>query len=134
MMRRLLVGILVVTAIMLAGSGRPAGADDRVEVARQALAISDLGELFEILDADGEPCSAVPNSIPGIFDFSPACAAHDRCYVRGGENSACDSQFLTDMLALCAAQHPQALDPTRYLCQAFALLYYGGVVIFGLLT
>ena len=118
-MRRLLCTVLVVVAA-LALSGPPAGA--------QPVAVDQISIPFD----DGEPCTGVPDALPGIFDFTTACAGHDLCYAGGEQTQAqCDSQFRQDMNALCVAQHPAALDPLRYVCLTFAQLYYAGVVFFG---
>jgi hypothetical protein len=87
---------------------------------------------IEIPLADGEPCTGVPDALPGIFDFTSACASHDLCYAGGAQTQAtCDAQFVQDMTALCVAEHPAALDPLRYVCLTFAQLYYAGVRLFG---
>ncbi|MGH9264871.1 MAG: phospholipase A2 [Acidimicrobiales bacterium] len=81
---------------------------------------------------DGGACTGVPDAIPGIFDFTDACAAHDACYASGDQTQAqCDESFRQDMVATCAAQFPSALDPGRYLCLTFAQLYFFGVTLFG---
>lgn len=117
-MRRVFCTVLVVAALVL--GAMPAGA--------QVVSVDQVDISFD----DGGTCTGVPDAIPGIFDFTSACAGHDLCYA-GGEQTqaACDSQFLQDMTALCTAQHPAALDPTRYVCLAFAQLYYAGVRLFG---
>jgi hypothetical protein len=117
-MRRLFSTVLVVAALALYAT--PAGA--------QSVPVDQISIPFD----DGEPCTAVPDTIPGVFDFTSACAAHDLCYA-GGEQTqaACDNQFLRDMTASCVAQHPAALDPLRYVCLTFAQLYYAGVALFG---
>ena len=119
-MRRLFCTVLVVASLAL--SAPPAGAQ-AVEV--------DLDQIDISFD-DGGSCTGVPDTIPGIFDFTEACAAHDACYASGQQTqAACDSQFRQDMNALCVAQHPSALDPARYACLFFAQLYYVGVSLFG---
>ena len=121
-MRRLVLALLLLSGFVLAP--QPAGAQE----------VPDVGSLANPFDPDGEPCTAIPNQIPGIFDFSSACVGHDACYVFAGDNRTCDLAFRNDMLALCAAQHPDVFDPARYLCQTVAFIYYTGVVIFGLIT
>jgi hypothetical protein len=117
-MRRLVCTVLVVAAMGLCGT--PAGA--------QPVPVDQISIPFD----DGEPCTAVPDALPGIFDFTSACAGHDLCYAGGAQTQAeCDIQFRQDMNALCVAQHPAALDPLRYVCLTFAQLYYAGVVFFG---
>jgi len=122
-MRRLFCTVVVVAALAMYAA--PAGAQ---EVSVDQLDVSALTLPFD----DGEPCTAVPNALPGIFDFTAACAAHDLCYASGEQTqAACDDQFLQDMNALCAAHHPGALNPLRLVCLTFAQLYYGGVRLFG---
>ena len=129
-MRRVLLSVLVVTGVVLgSGPARPAGAQEGAAVTAPG-----LDDFFELIDPDGEPCTAVPNSIPGLFDFGTACQAHDLCYVQGGDNTACDTAFRTDMVALCAAQFPSVFDPRAYFCLFVAELYYIGVFIYGQLT
>ena len=122
-MRRLFCTVLVVAALAMYAT--PAGAQ---EVSVEQLDVAAFTLPFD----DGEPCTAVPDAIPGIFDFTSACAAHDLCYGGGQQTQAqCDDQFLQDMSALCVAQHPEALSPLRLVCLTFAQLYYGGVRLFG---
>lgn len=123
-MRRLLCTVLAVAA--LAVPAAPAGAQDAaaedVDVATQIAPFPD----------DGGTCTGVPDTIPGIFDFTDACAAHDECYASGGQTQAqCDESLRQDMVATCAVQHPSALDAGRYLCLTFAQLYFFGVRLFG---
>ena len=120
-MRRLCCSMLVVAA--LAFCAAPAGAQEATAADADA---------SSLLVDDGGTCTAVPDSIPGIFDFSDACASHDACYAAGElPRATCDNQFRQDMNAACIAQHPSAFDPARYACLFFAQLYYGGVVFFG---
>ena len=114
-MRRVFCTVLVVAA--LAFSAGAAGAQE--------------GTASPFPD-DGGTCTAVPDTVPGLFDFTDACAAHDECYASGEQTQAvCDTQFRRDMNAACVAQHPSALDPSRYGCLFVAQLYYTGVVLFG---
>lgn len=113
-MRRVLVAVVLAVGLVAAGpTAAPAGAEETW--------------LFD----DGEPCTAVPNSLPGLFDFTQACAAHDACYDAGVDRLACDLAFRTDMIELCQVQHPEALSPGRLICQTFAELYFLGVRILG---
>lgn len=126
-MRRAVCTVLAVAA--LAFHAGPAGAQvisvDEGEVA--ALAPS-IPFAFD----DGGTCTGVPDTIPGIFDFTGACAAHDACYASGAQTQArCDDRFLQDMVSACLVQHPDAWAPARYACFAFAYLYYLGVSFFG---
>lgn len=117
-MRRLFCMVLVVASLALYAT--PAGAE--------SVAVDQISFPFD----DGEPCTGVPDALPGIFDFTSACAGHDLCYAGGAQSQAeCDSQFRQDMGALCVAQHPAALDPLRFVCLTFAQLYYAGVRFFG---
>lgn len=128
-MRRMLCTVLAAMALVL--SAGPANAQE-AEVAE--VAEVDPSALVSLLPSfdDGGVCTGVPDTIPGIFDFTDACAAHDACYGAGEQtHAACDSQFRQDMNALCLAQHPSALDPARYACLFFAQLYYVGVSLFG---
>ena len=122
-MRRWFGTVLVVAALAMYAT--PAGAQDA--------SVEEIGvSAFTLPFDDGEPCTAVPDAIPGIVDFTGACAAHDLCYAGGTQTQAqCDDQFLQDMSALCVAQHPEALSPLRLVCLTFAQLYYGGVRLFG---
>ena len=121
-MRRGWCSLLVVLAVALAAS--PAGA--------QAAAV-ERADVATLIDAfpDGGACTGVPDAIPGVFDFSAACAVHDACYASGQPQLGCDDAFRQQMVAACAVQHPSAVDPRRYLCLTFAQLYYFGVRLFG---
>jgi hypothetical protein len=121
-MRRLALAILVAAALAL--TAQPAGA-------QQVPDLPDLPDLVALFDPDGEPCTGVPNQVPGLFNFTAACQAHDACYVAGGNNLACDQAFRQDLRSLCLAQYPQVTDPRRYTCLALAELYYFGVRLFG---
>ena len=90
-------------------------------------------DLATLIDAfpDGGNCTGVPDAVPGIFDFTDACAVHDVCYASGQPQLACDEAFRQQMVAACAADFPSALDARRYLCLTFAQLYYFGVRLFG---
>ena len=123
-MRRLCGTVLVVAALVLYASpagGQEAPAED-----------SDVATLIAPFPDDGGTCTAVPDTIPGIFDFTDACADHDACYASGEQTRAeCDEAFRRDMVAECLAQHPSALDARRYVCLTFAQLYFVGVRLFG---
>ena len=125
-MRRMCFTMLVVAA--LAFYAGPAAAQEAGVADADAAASVSSAPLL----GDGGYCTGVPDSIPGIFDFTAACAAHDACYGSGEQTRAeCDDQFRHDMNAACVTQHPSALDPARYPCLFFAQLYYAGVVFFG---
>ncbi len=125
-MRRMCFTMLVVAA--LAFYAGPAAAQ---EAAVTGAGVSASVSSLPLVD-EGGYCTGVPDSIPGIFDFTAACAAHDACYGSGQQTRAqCDDRFRQDMNAACVTQHPSALDPGRYACLFFAQLYYAGVVLFG---
>jgi hypothetical protein len=109
--------VAVVVVVGLIGGGpAPAGAQET--------------GLFD----DGGACTAVPDELPGIFDFTEACVRHDACYAVGADRLACDLSFRQDMVELCHVQHPDALDLGRLVCLTFAELYFLGVRLFGGLT
>jgi hypothetical protein len=121
-MRRVWCSVLVVVA--LAFSAGPAGAQE---------ATVEQTDVAALIDAfpDGGACTGVPDAIPGIFDFTDACAVHDACYASGQPQLACDEAFRQAMVATCVTDFPSALDGRRYLCFTFAQLYYFGVRLFG---
>ena len=122
-MRRVFCTVFVVAALAFT-----AGAAGAQETTVEEV---DVATLVSFPD-EGSTCTGVPDAIPGIFDFTDACAAHDACYASGEQTQAeCDNQFRQDMTATCVAQHPSALDPGRYACLFFAQVYYAGVVLFG---
>ncbi|HJV08252.1 MAG TPA: phospholipase A2 [Acidimicrobiales bacterium] len=108
-------------------------------VAALGLAVAPAGaqqvppDIATLIDAfpDGGACTGVPDAIPGVFDFTAACAAHDACYASGAPQLQCDDAFRQAMNASCAAAFPSALDGRRYVCLTFAQLYYFGVRLFG---
>ena len=120
-MRRLVFTMLVVAALAFGAS--PA-------VAEESASTQGLAALIDAFP-DGGSCTGVPDALPGIFDFSAACAVHDACYASGQSQVACDEAFRQRMVAACAVQHPSAVDPGRYLCLTFAQLYFFGVRLFG---
>jgi hypothetical protein len=126
-MRR--IGGALVIAMALALYASPAGAQEA------SVGATDFGTFisaFPIPGDDGGTCTGVPDTIPGIFDFTEACAAHDECYAAGEQTRlACDLAFRQDMIAACQVQHPSPLDARRYACLAFAELYFNGVRVFG---
>lgn len=126
-MRRMLGVVLVVAALALCAS--PAAAQEATVVESDLPSlVSSLALLFD----DGGACTGVPDTIPGIFDFTDACTAHDACYAAGEQTrAACDAELLEDMNATCLVQHPSALAPGRFACLFFAQLYHAGVRLFG---
>ena len=130
-MRRLALAAALVCGLVL--TGHPVGAEEvatrdaDVALAQQVLATP---QLLTLLD-DGGTCTGVPDQIPGIYDFTAACAAHDACYALGVDRLACDQVFRQAMLASCTALHPQLFDIRRYLCIGAAELYFLGVRLFG---
>ncbi|MDQ4005311.1 MAG: phospholipase [Actinomycetota bacterium] len=121
-MRRGLVLSLLVSTTLLFGS--PALAQD-------ATAPGPAPEIITSFDPDGEPCTGVPDAVPGVFDFTAACTQHDACYAAAGDRLACDLAFRQAMIAACQAQFPSAFDPRRYTCLSFAELYFVGVRLVG---
>jgi len=78
-------------------------------------------------------CGSSYFNVPELW-FTPACANHDRCYGAHQGKAACDTAFLHDMLAICAALPSSGsvnASFTRASCRAAAHLYYKGVVIGG---
>jgi hypothetical protein len=134
-MRR--AGLAVVAVLAMALYAAPAGAEPLVaedaEAAEAAEAEAQLAEFFPPVD-DGTPCTGVPETLPGIFDFTEACIAHDACYAQGVDRLACDLAFREDMIAACLSQHPDPLDFRRQVCLGFAELYFFGVRLFGQFT
>ena len=123
-MRRMWCAVLVVAA--LAFWAGPAGAQETT------IEEVDTASSIALFPSDGGTCTGVPDSVPGIFDFTEACAAHDACYASGeSTQAACDEAFRTEMVAACVAQHPSALDARRYLCLTLAHLYFTGVRLLG---
>jgi hypothetical protein len=79
-------------------------------------------------------CGSSYFNVPELW-FTPACAAHDRCYGAHQGKAACDTAFLHDMLDICAKLPSSSggvnSSFTRASCRAAAHLYYKGVVIGG---
>lgn len=100
-------------------------------VAQDATASPTAPAVLTSFDPDGEPCTGVPDAIPGVFDFTAACTQHDACYAAGGDRLACDVAFRQAMISACQTQHPDVSDPRRYTCLTFAELYFVGVRLFG---
>jgi hypothetical protein len=68
-------------------------------------------------------CTAVPDSILGVFDFTACCTQHDNCYSTcGSSKGACDGEFYKCMKAECARR-----GFARWNCLKVAEAYYGGV-------
>jgi hypothetical protein len=86
--------------------------------------------VLSTFDDDGA-CTGVPDTLPGIFDFTPPCQAHDVCYAAGVNRLACDLKFREDLAGACRAQHPDVFDSRRYTCLGLAELYFLGVRLFG---
>ncbi len=131
-MRRLVVVVLLLGGLVL--YGQPVGAQERDASGAADVALAERAPEFPallLLLDDGGTCTGVPDAIPGIFDFTAACASHDACYIAGVDRLACDEAFRVDMLSACLSQHPDAIDVRRYLCFAFAELYFLGVRFFG---
>lgn len=122
-MRRLVVALLLLSGLVL--YGQPAGADE-ADVEEASAVLLDPTDLLPPVDDEG-PCTGAPETLPGIFDFTEACAAHDACYAQGEDRGACDEAFREDLVASCVAQHADASDPRRYFCLGFAAVYYTAV-------
>lgn len=82
-------------------------------------------------------CTAVPDS-GRTFDFTDACADHDRCYLErpDGDSSddrrQCDRDFYAAMVDHCETAWPDRSDFwSRRACRGVAWLYYLGVRWFG---
>jgi hypothetical protein len=79
-------------------------------------------------------CGSSYFNVPELW-FTPACAAHDRCYGAHQGKAACDTAFLHDMLDICARLPASGggvnASFTRASCRAAAHLYYKGVVVGG---
>ncbi len=68
----------------------------------------------------------VPDSVPGVFDFTTACNNHDLCYgnSQGPSRATCDANFYFDMISSCNIASPG-------LCSQVAFTYYLAVAAFG---
>ncbi len=119
-MRRVLVLSLLVSVLVLVPN---------VTEAREATPAPP--SILTGLDPDGEPCTGVPDAIPGVFDFIAACIRHDACYAAAGDRLACDTAFRQAMIAACLTQRPDVYDARRHTCLVFAELYFAGVRLFG---
>jgi hypothetical protein len=87
------------------------------------------------IDACGVVGFDVPDTQVGVFDFTDACAEHDRCYGVGGSWSdryRCDWVFLSDMNASCSEMWPGwSKWRQRLRCNGVAYTYYAGVRLGG---
>ncbi len=115
-MRRVCISVLLLAAIVL--SAPPVGAEEGSDPTLPVAVISPA------LPGDGDACTGVPDTLPGIFDFTAACESHDACYAAGVDRLACDLAFREDLVAACQSQHPDLFDPRRYACLFFANLYF----------
>jgi len=122
-LRRMCVLAVVLTAALIGGAPAAGAQEEPLEAS--------IESLLTAFDTDGGACTAVPDTLPGIFDFTEACEEHDACYAEGEDRLACDLEFRSDLLSACAAQHPATLDARRLLCVTFAELYFIGVRLFG---
>lgn len=76
-------------------------------------------------------CTAVPDSVWGVFYFEHACDHHDGCY--GGHwasRSGCDGEFWRNMEASCVYDWSW-WSPSRPACRVVRDTYYTGVRAFG---
>ena len=115
--------MLMLTAISLGALQDPAGAT--TGPGQSATPYNQGGEWWS---TDG--CSVVPDS--GWWgNFHHACVHHDGCYRNHwASKSTCDTWFLNDMRASCAAMF-RVWDPRNGPCNAQAYGYFLGVVTFG---
>ncbi len=86
----------------------------------------------------GDQCSlGSPDSLPGLYDFSWACYAHDVCYQNHQigntryTRAQCDAIMLFKMYAECEFRH-RWWSPARGVCRNAANAYYAAVRAFGL--
>lgn len=115
------VAALMATTLAVTAATTPAGA----EPAGAPAAASVTGA--QLVDA----CTLVPDSIPGVFDFTPACLVHDECYgARSTSRLACDVRFLDLMKASCDDARV-TLERNRDRCLNLAGIYFYGVRLFG---
>lgn len=125
------LAILVLTCVLLLGAAMvgPMGsigkAADRVGLGTRLAAAHTTGG-----SATGggqwhpwpsDACTKVPNTMPGIFNFTHACQHHDGCYVNrwSSDKATCDRWFLNDMVAGCGWWNSSCLN--------WAAAYYAGV-------
>lgn len=76
-------------------------------------------------------CTAVPDSVWGVFNFNHPCDHHDGCY--GGHWASrlgCDNEFWSDMDATCSNMWSW-WHPSRGLCRNVRDTYYAGVRALG---
>jgi hypothetical protein len=72
----------------------------------------------------------IPDQPLGLANFYPACVAHDCCYGRcGSDKSTCDSNFQSDLNAICAGTNQGHLIGSLLaaLCFAVADIYHAAV-------
>jgi hypothetical protein len=83
--------------------------------------------------ANGLVSHLIPNKVgpfynPRAVDFTPACNNHDVCYdTCNSDKNTCDSNFLTQMRAACAAVYPGRGYYDRRMrasCETDAYIYY----------
>ena len=89
-----------------------------------------------VASAEVDNCTAVPDA-GSTFDFTAACAAHDRCYEDrpyGNSDRArkqCDRDLREAMLGWCRENWSRSEWQERATCEGVAWLYYYGVRWFG---
>lgn len=71
-------------------------------------------------------CTAVPDSIRGVFNFTEACNRHDICYTAALDRKQCDDNFLRDGQDYCRRTYG---GPSVQLgsCLSVAGVYYEGL-------
>lgn len=118
----LLVAALLATALAVTVTAAPAGATDTA-----APAATLVQDHARPVDA----CTVVPDAIPGVFQFTPACLVHDECYgTQSLSRLGCDLQFLDDMKASCDDVR-WTLPQNRDRCLKIAGVYFYGVRLLG---
>ena len=70
------------------------------------------------------PGSWIPDSIPGVFDFTESCNQHDRDYENRGGKAYADDNFYGNMIISC-------MENGGPFCEVFAHIYHLAVVKFG---
>lgn len=73
----------------------------------------------------------MPDAIPGIFDFTDACATHDECYASGQQTRPVPRVLPAGHGRHRRRPYPSAHDARRYLCLTFTQLYFFGVRLLG---
>jgi len=76
---------------------------------------------------------AIPDSLPGVYDFYGPCQKHDVCYGTCGKTQQqCDDDFLQGMLAYCSQRHGVRWSTLGFECRRLAGVYHRAVAGSGL--